>query len=572
MPISPTASSSTRLEEDIRRLAARRLVAGQPTGHEQIASTLCELGVTHVYGVSGTPIHETLAACSQAGLRVIGTRHQQGSLLMAAAQNYLSGDLRGVPVLSAGPAVTNAATGVLIAQENCWPLVVLGGRRSRQNPTLGVFQELDGVSVLAPISKWATDVQSSAALASNLRKAARIAKLSRPGAVYLDLHEEALQGRVVTAADVSASNDPPPTLDVSALDQATALLSRAERPLVIAGKGLRWRDAWRELLTLVEDLQAPFIASPMGRGLLTDTHPLAATSVSGFVQKQADVVLVVGTRLNWQYRFGGQLAEDARVIQVDIDPTEASRSLREVLGLTGDALEILRELRQRLDGSAGAKAIAAQRLNWIEAISARKTEAALELEALARDESVPLSPYRVMREIREFLPPDSITVLDAHICMLVAQAMIPCRTPLSRLTVGTNGCLGVGLPFAIGARLWQPNRLVMAICGDSAFGFSVMEFETAVRHQVPIIVVVADNQGIWGGLIQKAHYPAGHDRVAMYGECVRYDRLAEGLGAHGEHVERPDQLRPALERAAASGRPSCINVRIDPFATAPPRM
>jgi thiamine pyrophosphate-dependent acetolactate synthase large subunit-like protein len=171
-----------------------------------------------------------------------------------------------------------------------------------------------------------------------------------------------------------------------------------------------------------------------------------------------------------------------------------------------------------------------------------------------------------MSEIGKFLPPDAITCLDGHLCMLAAQVHIPCMEPLSRINVGSNGTLGVGVPFAMAAKLARPNQMVVAICGDSAFGFSAMELETAVRHKIPIIVIVVDNQGIWGGHIQKAHYPESHERVAMYGPDLHYEQIGSAFGAHAEHVISADEIRPALERAVHSNKPACIHVRIDPLS------
>ena len=170
-----------------------------------------------------------------------------------------------------------------------------------------------------------------------------------------------------------------------------------------------------------------------------------------------------------------------------------------------------------------------------------------------------------MEEVRDFLPRDAITCLDGHLCMLAAQEIIQCQEPITRLNVGSNGTVGVGIPFALAAKLARPNQMVVAICGDSAFGFTAMELETAVRHKIPIIVIVADNQGIWGGHIQKVHYPESHERVAMYGSDVRYEQIGNAFGAHAEHVVSAEEIRPALERAVRSNKPACIHVRIDPL-------
>jgi 2-hydroxyacyl-CoA lyase 1 len=552
-----------------RHFLQRRFSPREQSGHDLLAATLREIGVTHVYGVSGTPIHETLARCSQAGVRPIGVRHQHTGVLAALAQNYLGDGMRGVPIFSAGPAVTNGVSGALFARDNCWPLLALGGRRPLRAAGTGEFQELDGVPLFAPLTKHATVVRSTDQIAGALRAGAREAISGRPGPVYLDLADEALKGTAGYSPSNESAGEPVAGPPEELIARAAELLHHARRPAVVVGKGARWRDAYVELRALVEMLDAPFVASPMARGLLPDDHPLAFTSVSGAVQAEADVVLMVGARWNWQFRFGSQLARDAQVVMVDIHAPEFAGNVQPMVGLAGDARPILQRLQAHLrKRSRSLEATASQRA-WLERLHELRRQRRHDLERKNAEECNLTSYYGLMQEIARFLPADAITILDGHLSLLVAQEVIPCRTPLGRLTVGANGCIGVGIPFAIGAKLTFPERTVVAICGDSAFGFCAMELETAVRHGIRFIVVVVDNQGIWGGHIHRANYPPEHERVTMYGGGVRYDRLAEGLGAHGEFVEDLAAVRPALERAATAGRAACVHVRVAPLAAIP---
>lgn len=553
-----------------RTLLQRRFAPREGNGHELIALTLRELGLSHVFAVSGTPIHETLARCATAGVRPIGMHHQQSAVLAALAQNYLAGGLRGVPVFSAGPAVTNGVTGALFAQDNCWPLLALGGRRPVRQAGQGEFQDLDATPLFAPVTKHAGLVRQAGELAAALRAGARTALSGRPGPVYLDLADEALAGMAAWTPAEECEPDAIPEPSEGDIARAADLLRHAARPAVIFGKGVRWDDAFVELRALVEWLHAPFVASPMGRGLLPDDHPLAFTTVGGAVQAGADVVLMVGARWNWQFRFGSQLAPGARVVTLDIHPPEIGRGIAPAVGLVGDAKRVLRRLLEQLRASGDATPHPdAARAAWLATLVEHRATAARALASASADERTPMGFHRVMAGIAGFLPAGAITILDGHLSMLAAQDMIPARAPLTRLTVGSNGCIGVGLPFAIGAKLLHPERLVVAICGDSAFGFCALELETAVRHRIPFVVVVADNQGLWGAHIQRRYYPPDHERVVMSDPAVRYDRLAESLGAHGELVEVPSQLRPALDRAAAAGRPACVHVRLDPLAVLP---
>lgn len=544
-------------------LANRRISASGEKGHEIIARTLKALGVTHVYGVSGTPIHETLAACSHAGIRAIGTRHQQAAVFSAAAHNFLTGKLSAVPIASAGPAVSNLVTGLLFAQENCWPLVVLGGRRPLNSSGRGYFQELDGTRLVSTVTKHAETIRTTAEIEPSLRKAAETAFGGRPGPVYLDVSEEALTGRASETHSPPKTETPNPSPPPEAITQAFELLTSAAKPLVIFGKGVRWNDAYIELRNLIEGLHLPFIASPMGRGFLPDGHDLAVGSASPDAQAQADVVLLVGARLNWQFRFGAQLNPRAKLITIEIEASEFGVNREEHLRLRGDARAVLARLNDcaRIRGNGGNRT--PERELWLRSFEAARATAETKREDLNPDK---ISPARLMEEVRDFLPQDAITCLDGHLCMLAAEDVIPCHKPLTRLNVGSNGTLGVGVPFAIAAKLARPDQLVVAICGDSAFGFSAMELETAVRHNIPIIVIVADNQGIWGGHIHKAHYPESHERVAMYGPDLHYEHIGNAFGAHAEHVISAAEVRPALERAARSKKPACIHVRVDPLS------
>ncbi|MGH8017637.1 MAG: thiamine pyrophosphate-binding protein, partial [Opitutaceae bacterium] len=283
--LDPDRSADTGLSPAKRRLLRERFATRELTGHEWIAATLREIGITHVYGVSGTPIHETLARCSDAGVRPIGVRHQHSGVLAALAQNYLGGGMRGAPIFSAGPAVTNGVTGALFARDNCWPLLALGGRRPLRQSGIGQFQDLDAVPIFAPVTKHAGIVSATSDIPQALHEAARIAMHGRPGPVYLDVADEALNGlspKPALGEGANLGSLPEPSEE--SIVQAAELLRRAMRPAVIFGKGVRWNDAFVELRALVEALGAPFIASPMGRGLLPDDHPLAFTEVSGAVQ------------------------------------------------------------------------------------------------------------------------------------------------------------------------------------------------------------------------------------------------------------------------------------------------
>jgi 2-hydroxyacyl-CoA lyase 1 len=537
-------------------------------GHKLVAQSLRALGVTHAYCVSGTPVRETFGCCAGAGIRPIGVRHQQAGVMMAAAQNYATGRLTAVSLLSAGPAVTNAVTSVLVARDNCWPVVVLGGRRSLSMQGMGSFQDLDAVPIFRSITKWSALVESTAKIPDYLEHAFKTALNGRPGPVYLDLPEDILTG-IVRSYNLPRLKIPrSPSPDEDAIDRAAEILFRAHRPSMIIGKGIRWSEPYAELAHLADDFGIPFMTSPMGRGYLPDDHPLCCNAARGLLQSKTDAVLLVGARLDWTFRFGTEFPPEAKIIQVDIHESEIGVNVAPAVAIVGDAKEVLTRLVARLETKSDGRR--PEKLShWHAILNEAKEKKRRKWDSLMNDDSLPMSPYRMLREIRDFMPRDGICVLDGNVFMAAAQQVLPSYLPASRFTAGTNGCMGVGIPFGIGAKLSHPKRPVMVICGDTAFGFNAMEMETAVRHRVPIIVVVVDNEGNCGSGPQKTFFPSNYERVTMFGPDIRYQEIMRAFGGHAESVDHPDQLRPALERCVESEVPACINVKIDPDAPYP---
>jgi len=579
--------------------AVERNVATPPAGatahdgHALVAETLAAIGIEHCFAVPAVPVYGTAAACAKAGIRVIGARHQQAAGLMALAQGYVSGQPRAVALISPGPAATNGATALLVARDNCWPLVVLGGRHPQEAEGKGYFQELDAASLFRPLVKWSATVGSTAALPAMIRQAFATAFSGRPGPVYLDLPENVLAATAPAREPFAASCSDGPGRDVDsprggaeeggaaaladpqrpddeAVARAAEALAAASRPLLIVGKGLRWAQPWGELQALVERFAVPFVASPMGRGSLPDDHPLAFGAVGWAAQAQADVVVVLGARLDWAFRYGAAIARSAVVIQVDVEAGELGRNRKAQVAVQADAGRFLTALLAHLEAIGAERRTASRDPRWLGTLQNMRTRRHEGIEALGRAAATPITPHRLAREVRDLLPREAILVTDGNVIMAAARQVIPSFVPASRLDAGSGGCMGVGIPFAIGARLQQPERVVVALCGDFAAGLSVTEMETAVRHRVPVVIVVANNDGNSGSLRQKAWFPSDYpERVTMFQPGVRYDRIMEAFGGYGEHVERPGDIGPALQRALASGRPACVNVRVDPDAPYP---
>lgn len=559
------AAVTLRRTQDTRQALLSRLRrAPLVSGHQIVARSLVANGITHVYGVPGRPIDATLAACARAGIRVIGARHQQGAALMSVSHNYVAGGLRSAVIVSAGPAVTNTATGLLVAHDNRWPLLVMGGRKSPAAGHEGAFQAFDGSGFFSPVTKHASVSIHADDLAGAIGEGCRLATEGAPGPVYLDLDEEALTGRTrpgprefrQVGETVSRARLSVPPQD--ALREAAASLSAARRPVLLIGKGIRWSGDWTHLRRIVDEARIPFAAAPMARGFLPDDHPLCVTLVRGQALAEADLVLMVGARLNWTFHHGIEIPPDARVLRIDIDPVESRQVLGRGTALPGDAAATLALLVEALESTS---ARARRDDGWLARIQALRDEARALAESPAASETLPMSPGQWLREVRDGLPASAITVLDGNVVMAAAQAIIPALAPLSRITAATNGCMGVGIPFAIGAKLAAPDRPVVAICGDFAFGLNAFELETAVRHSVPITVIVANNGGPGGSTRQRGFFgPECLQPIARFSQGVRHDLAASALGARGVRVTRPGELSSALREALADGPPSCIDV------------
>ena len=542
-------------------------------GYTLVARSLKKLGVTHVCSVPGGPVLETIAACGEEGIRPIGMRNEQAAVMMAAAQNYCAGKIVCVPILASGPGVSNAATGMLVAKDNCWPLLVLGGRSALNVRDLGSFQELDGVPVFRPLSKWSEVVDRPTRIADFLARGVRTATSGRPGPVFLDLPQDVLLSQ--TDEELVPLPQAPEGLarpggDPDLVREAADLLLQAESPLMIIGKGVRWSEPFSELRELAETLGMPFLTSPMGCGFVPDDHPLCFGAARSMAQRGADVVLLVGTRLNWTFRLGTEMAPEAKIIQIDIDPTEIGLNRQPEVGIVGDVKAVLRQLLGEMEGRTDGLAERAAESPWVTGLQQKRTENEQGLENFYREaDQLPMTPHRMLKEIKDFLPRDATVVVDGNIILGAGRQVVPSYEPATRLNSGSNGCMGVGVPFALGAKLARPDKPVVGVIGDCAFGFSAMEMETALRHNIPVVYLIANNDGISGASIQDANMPDHPERVMMYLPDIHYERIITAFGGHAEYVERPEDIQPAMQRAFDSGKAACINVKLDPRAPFP---
>jgi len=567
-------SSDLKLEERIASLTpAQRLLldqrrnASRVYGYQQVARGLRSCGITHLYCVSAVPSDNLPPACAAEQIRPIGVYNQSAAVSMALAQNYQAGKLVAAVMVSTGPAVSNAMTGLLVASDNGWPVLVVGSNQDS-------FQRLDVAQLTGSVSKRTIEVHSGEQIVSSIHNAYHTALCGRPGPVFVDIHADALNQQCKNTAMARPVFPGPPTLDAAKINQLADVLLKSHHPVLLLGKGIRWSVDPKQLQLLVEKLDLAFITSPMGRGFIADDHPLCFNHARAALQSQADTVLMLGARLNWIFRHGAEIATDAQVLRVDIEPaaddaphdaalnatvikTDAGdfvARLLEAVHQRGNALNSKRR-KQINDWHAGLRNVA----------SANRASVAMKTQV----NSTPLSPYRMMETIRVVLPRDAILISEGNVSMRVAQHVIPAYQPASRMDAGSNGCMGIGIPFAIGAKLARPERKVVVVAGDYGFSLSAMEMEVCVRHKIPIVVIVANNQGNNGSLKQNFFPPDYPERVSMFQPELEYNQIMQMFGGKGSTVADASALHAALSEALDSGQPSCINVLIDPHTALP---
>lgn len=529
------------------RLVARRLKAS---------------GIDTVFTLSGGHLFSIYDGCRDEGIRLIDTRHEQTATFAAEGWSKVT-RVPGVAALTAGPGVTNGMSAMAAAQQNQSPLVVLGGRAPAQRWGMGSLQEIDHVPFVAPLARFAATAQSAADAGRLVDDALRTAVGAPSGVGFVDFPMDHVFSMSDDDPRPGALIDVPPgpAPDDRALTRAVGLLAAAKRPVIMAGTNVWWGHGEAALLRLAEELQIPVLMNGMARGAVPADHPLAFSRVRGKALGEADIALIVGVPMDFRLGFGAVFGQQTQLVVVDRVQPERRHPRPVQAELYGDLLTILAALATA--GGAGHR-------EWIEDLRAAETAARAKENAELADDRVPLHPMRVYAELAPMLDRDAIVVIDAGDFGSYAGRVIDSYLPGCWLDSGPFGCLGSGPGYALAAKLARPQRQVVLLQGDGAFGFSGMEWDTLVRHNVPVVSVIGNN-GIWG--LEKHPMEAlyGYSVVAELRPGTRYDEVARALGAHGELVAAPGELRPALERAFASGMPAVVNVLTDPDIAYPRR-
>lgn len=538
---------------------------GYIDGGEMVARLLKKEGVGVIFTLCGGHILPIYEGCRKEGIAVIDVRHEQAAAHAADAYARLTHGI-GVCAVTAGPGVTDAVTGIANAFFAKSPVVCIGGAAPLSTLGKGNLQEMEQVSLMRPITKWAAAVYETKRIPDFLMTAIRQALAPPKGPVYLEIPMDILFGReddqtIAWPATFRSSFRVEP--EPRAIEELARCLSKAKRPLIIAGSDLYWDKAWGPLRTLAETQKIPVFLNGMARGALPPEHPNFFQFTRRKACQGADLALVIGTPLDFRLDFGGPSLFPDHVKLVMLGDYEILGKNRGIeLGVPGDIRLALEGLLEDLPDEYMQQ----ERVAWLEQLRKEETDRALSEENKALMDTKPMSSYRFLKELRQALTEDDILIGDGGDIVALGSKLIPAKKPRHWMDPGPMGCLGVGMPFAIAAKWLEPNKNVVILYGDGSFGFNGFEYDTAVRFNLPIIGVVG-NDAAWSQI--------RNPQLDLYGEeaaigtslsLVHYEEVVRGLGGYGEFIEDPKDFKPAFERAKASGKPALLNVPIDPKA------
>jgi oxalyl-CoA decarboxylase len=528
-------------------------------------------GVKTIYNVPGIPITDLGRMAQAEGIRVISFRHEQNAGYAAAITGFLT-KAPGICLTVSAPGFLNGLTALAHATTNCFPMILISGSSEREVVDLqqGDYEEMDQLAVAKPLCKAAYRVLHAADIGIGVARAIRAAVSGRPGGVYLDLPAKLL-AQVIDAAAGAKSLvkviDPAPAQIPApdAVKRALDVLKGAKRPLIILGKGAAYAQADDAIRALIEKSGAPFLPMSMAKGLLPDTHPQCAGAARSTVLKDSDVVMLIGARLNWLLSHGKGKSwgepHTKKFIQLDIEPREMDSNIEIVAPVVGDigscATALLESMGAKWQGPPA---------DWVNAIKAKRDENIAKMAPRLMNNNSPMDYHGALGVLRTIVKerPDAILVNEGANALDLTRGIIDMYQPRKRLDVGTWGVMGIGMGYAIAAAI-ETGKPVLAIEGDSAFGFSGMEIETACRYNLPVCAVIFNNDGIYRGT--DINRGGGSDpATTVFVKGARYDKMIEAFGGVGVNATTPDELKRAVNAAMDSGKPTLINAAIDPAA------
>ena len=531
------------------------------SGGQVIAKALKAQGVDVVFTLTGGHIMAIMDGCVAEGIKVVDVRHEQAATHAADAYARLTGRL-GVALVTAGPGVTDAVTGVANAFYANSPMILIGGRHPTTEDLRGGLQEMDHPKLFQSITRWSETAWDAGRYPEYIATASRYAFSNRGGPVFMDTPwniagDMVDEDAIIWPEDFRANRAAGVTEET--LDEIVALLRDAEHPVIFGGTGLRWTqqpDFTESLDIFVSGYKAPTYLNSLARGSLPFDHPYLGNRARGDALRGADVILALG--VDWDFRtgFGKKINPDATVVQIDTDPTKIGWNRDANIGVVADPGTVVAQLASRLDVLGRSSDT-----EWTENIrSAEQVKSAAAYE-MSLSDSEPIHPERFAREVGDFFSDDSIVAADGGDIVSTTAKWLQTARPGGLLDPGPFGCLGVGAPFALAAKTIEPETRVGIVYGDGSFGFNGMEYDTLIRHELPVVGVVG-NDGAWNNI--KVIHRMMHPESAFLSDIGfrPYEKMVEGLGGYGELVEKPSEIRPALERAQDSGVPALVNVKI----------
>ena len=548
-------------------------MAGHPEtkfhGGRLIAKRLRAHGVSKLFTLSGGHLFSIYDGCRAEGIEIVDVRHEQSAAFAAEGWAKVTRTV-GVCALTAGPGVTNGLSAIASAAQNHSPVLALGGRAPAFRWGQGSLQEIDHVPFVKPLVKLAATAGSAAEMPGLIDRAMSASLTPHGGPTFLDfpLDRVFMEGEERGPAAMLPEPWRGPGADQSDCDRAAALLRGAQRPVIMAGTNLYWGRGERQLLALAQGLRVPVFLNGQGRGCVPADHELSFARARSVGLGQADVALVIGVPLDFRLGFGAAFAPEAQIVAIDVAAPERDHPRQVAAGLYGALPATLDALRDAAGG--GMAATASEREAWIASLRALEDQRRGEEADALGDPRAPLHPMRIYGELAQMLDRDAIVIGDGGDFVSFAGRVVDSYRPGCWLDPGPYGCLGSGPGYALAAKLAHPQRQVVLLLGDGAFGFSGLEFDTLARHGVEVVGVIGNN-GIWALEKHPMEFLYGYSVAAELRPETRYDQVVAALGCHGELVRDPSELRPALERAFAAGRPALVNVLTDPSVVYPRR-
>jgi acetolactate synthase-1/2/3 large subunit len=533
------------------------------TGGGLAARVLKDDGVKYLFGIVGGHIYPVLEGCVEMGIEVIDVRHEESAAHMAEGWALATGK-PGVCIGTAGPGFTNMLTGIANSSAGGTPLLAMAGHASIHEFDTGALQDFNQIDVVKPMTKFARTVYQGNRIPEYMGMALRHATSGRPGPAFIEIPMDLAFGEV----DVDGLYLPdchrmqaPPAGNPAEIEKALKLIKKAKKPIIVAGGGIWWSQAYKELQEFVEKTGIPVYTRNAGRGSVPDDHPLCIGPGFTFdpsfrnTLNEADLLILLSTRFGFTFN-SNFLPASLKVLRVDIESSELCNGRTPDVGVVGDVKMVLQQL------NAGINKVDFH--GWAEQLKAGRQQMQQMFEPMFASDQVPIHPLRLCREITPFIDKDTILCTDGGDMCVWANLALPAVGPGQFISLVSSifGCLGVGVPYGIAAKLANPDKKVIVTTGDGSFGLTMMEFDTALRHNIPFVTVIG-NDACWG-MIGRPFKNQKGITVGCQLARRRYDKMIEAMGGHGEYVEKPEDIAPAIQRALDSGLPACVNVMIDP--------